>query len=60
LLEWLFKPTPRGGLNMSINTIVFVILIVLSLAFAYALSTLDEATSDVEQQVREIDSTDTL
>jgi hypothetical protein len=45
---------------MSINTIVFVILIVLSLAFAYALSTLDEATSDVEQQVREIDSTDTL
>jgi hypothetical protein len=45
---------------MSINTIVFVILTVLSLAFAYALATLDEAASDVEQQVRDIDSTDTL
>ena len=45
---------------MSINTIVFVILTVLSLAFAYALGTLDDAASDVEQQVREIDPTDTL
>ena len=45
---------------MTINTIVFVILTVLSLAFAYALATLDEAASDVEQQARDTDSTDTL
>jgi hypothetical protein len=44
---------------MTINTIVFVILTVLSLAFAYALATFDEAASDVEQQVLEKDSTDT-
>lgn len=45
---------------MTINTIVFVILTVLSLAFAYALATLDEAASDVEQPVRDTDSIDIL
>jgi len=44
---------------MTINTIVFIILTVLSLALAYALGTLDETTSDEVQQVLEKDYTDT-
>ena len=45
---------------MTINTIIFVTLTVLSLALAYVLGTLDEATPDEVQQVRERDFTDTL